>query len=197
MSYVTLGTLKGELGILDSQDDTRLQAAIDAAVEQIDSHCGRSFLQDASAVERTYVCDHPRHLPLPDDISTKTGLVVAIDENDDGTFERTLTDGTDFVLLPANAVADGEPFTELQMVGDYDLPRKERPTLSVTAQFGWATVPDAVASATSLQAKNLYKATGAGTFGSMQLSVDGIPMRLPMLDPLAIGLLKRYRRVVL
>lgn len=194
--YVTLATLKAELGVEDTLDDTRLERAISSASRQIDAHCGRVFwLADAVTVRMYNAFDQLSADVL--DIATRTGLVVEIDTNDDGGFATQLTETTDFILNPLNAeyMTPVKPWDQIELVGDYIFPTGRRPGLKVTAKHGYPAIPDAVATACSIQAKNIYKVTGSGVFGSMQISVDGIPMRIPALDYVAIGMLEPFRTV--
>jgi len=196
-AYTTTASVAQALGISDSDDDGRIDDAIKAASRQIDDHCGRKFWQDTDVVVRTYFPD-TSHTVVVDDISTTTGLIVKIDDDDDGTYETTLTINTDFIVEPINAAAEYpvRPYTWLTMVDNYTFPRwGRRPSVQVTARFGWPAVPDEVTKACRIQAKNLYKAD-AGTFSGFQLSAEaGIVMRTPGLDPVARDLLESYRRV--
>lgn len=196
--YITAQSLADELGIIDTDDDSRLEAAISSASRQIDAHCGRRFWQDSEVVARTYAAGDAVKL-CTDDISTATGLIVAIDDDDDGVYETELTITTDFVLGPLNAALESpvRPFDEIHLVDNYRWPMMRRPGVQVTAKFGWPAIPDDVVTACTIQAKNLYKTTGGGIFGSMQLSVDGVPMRIPGLDYVAKALLENFRKVVL
>ena len=58
-----------------------------------------------------------------DDISVTTGLIVKLDDNDDGTYEKTLTLNTDFFLEPSNpdivakvSSTYYEPYTSLRIL---------------------------------------------------------------------------------
>ena len=195
--YATLDELSDVLGIEDADGDARMEAALNAASRQIDAHTGRRFWQDATVVTRTYHADDEYFVEV-DDISTTTGLIVKTDTTADGTFATTLTITTDFVLGPLNAANEvpARPFENITAVGNYSFPMvNRRAGVSVTAKFGWAAVPDDVAQACLVQAKNLYKAP-AGTLAGYQMSSgDGIVTRIPGLDGVAIALLERYRRV--
>lgn len=195
--YITLASLSAELQIPDRLDDARLEQAISAASRQIDAHCGRAFWAEASAAARQFQATSSTMVEVVD-ISTRTDLVVAIDEQDDGTFSTTLTETTDFLLYPLNADLEtpARPWNEIRAIDNYNFPTGRRPGVQVTAKFGYPAIPDAVASACMIQAKNIYKVTGAGVFGSMQISVDGIAMRIPALDYVAVGMLEPFRRVV-
>lgn len=194
--YITLATLKTELQIDDGLDDARLELSISAASRQIDAHSGRVFWLESGAATRFYNVAEPMVADVLD-IASRTGLVVSIDEDDDGGFSTTLTETTDFILEPLNAeyLTPIQPWDRITMVDNYRFPMKRRPGLRVTAVHGYPAVPDAVSSACLIQAKNIYKVTGSGVFGSMQISVDGIPMRIPALDYVAIGLLEPFRKM--
>ena len=195
--YATRANLAEVLGIEDLDGDIRMDAALNAASRQVDAHTGRRFWQDGTVVTRTYFAADEYFVEV-DDISTTSGLVVKTDSNADGTFATTLTISTDFILGPLNAAADvpARPYETVTLVGNYIFPMvNRRPGVSVTAKFGWAAIPDDVAQACLVQAKNLYKAP-AGTLSGYQMSSgDGIVTRIPGLDGVAIALLEQYRKV--
>lgn len=198
MAYATLAELKAFVGIPtgDTLDDTALTLALDAASGQVDGYCDRTFLADASPTVRWYSVDDTGQLEV-DPISTTTGLVVATDENGDGTAETTWTINTDFRLEPINAASAGEPWTRLVALGTRWFPKLQyRPGVSVTARFGWpgGTPPQAVKLATLIQASRLFKRKDApfGVAGSVEF---GSEMRLlNELDRDAQNLLRQYRR---
>jgi len=94
MAYTTTALVKASLGIplAATAEDTAIQAAIDAAAALIDNYTGRTFETVTEA--RTYL---PRTASIVDvdDIATASGLVIKTDEDQDGTFETTLTVTTD------------------------------------------------------------------------------------------------------
>ncbi len=190
--------MKAALKITSDDHDDLIDLAVEGASRQIDDYCGRRFWQDGTVVARTY---HPTtaRMAFVDDISTTTGLIVKVDEDDDGTFEKTLTINTDFQVLPTNAAAEYpvQPYTSIGLLdGDvtsYAHLGSGRPYLQVTAKFGWPAVPESVERACVFQSKNLFRAPDQN-FGTFQLSVDGSPLRIPPLDPVARALLEGYRR---
>lgn len=200
MAYATLLELKGFIGIpsADTADDTTLQLALDAASDQVDRFCDRTFLADAAPTTRWYQVDHTGWVDV-DPISTTTGLVVATDDNGDGTAETTWTLGTDFRLEPINAALQSpvQPWTRLVTLGTRWFPRLQfRPGVSVTARFGWpgGTAPQVVKEATLIQSSRLWKRKDApfGVAGSVEF---GSEMRLlAKLDPDVESLLRPYRR---
>jgi hypothetical protein len=198
--YTTLALLKNELGAsTDTTDDNKLERAISAASRQIDKFVGRphGFWQDATVTVREYFSDSQK-MCYVDDISTLTGLIVAVDENDDATFATTLTITTNYIVGPVNAADEtpARPFNYIRIVdyGDSSFFQWQsgRPNVRVTAKFGWPAVPDDVAQACLIQSAHLYKASSAA-FGLVQMGMDGPMFRLSSrLNPIAEGLLDDY-----
>ena len=115
--YATLNELKGYLSISDSTDDTLLEDLIEAASRSIDRIANRRFYLDSSASARLYRA-YSDIFVYVDDIGTTSGLVVAIDENGNGTYTKTLTLNTDFILDPLTASSLNRPYTQLTMVSN-------------------------------------------------------------------------------
>lgn len=205
--YASLAQLRQEIGTYttsDVADDGKMELSIEAASRQIDDHLGFRIWQDTTVVTREFFAESPTLVDLYEQpargvkagISTVTGLVVKIDDDGDGTFETTLTISTDFVLLPTNALDDGEPYTEIRLVENYQFPRLSngRPGVQVTAKFGWPAVPDWAEKACLIQAAQLFKAKdaafGVATFGEM-----GGGLRVQAgLNPLAKALVDPHAR---
>lgn len=197
--YGTITDLRIAAGLTSGNQefDTKLEAAGDSAARMIDAHCGRphGFWQDSTVVARSYVVDDRCHLDV-DDISTTTGLIVKVDDNDDGTFETTWTIDTHFVVGPFNAAADSRPYEWITPVSGNAFPFSSygRPSVQVTAKFGWASVPTDVKKAWLIQAVQLYKSDDA-PFGGVALGIDGGVLRLgARLHPIAEGLLARVAK---
>ncbi len=200
--YATLLALKDALKIAasDTVDDDMMELAIESASRQIDDHCGRGrkFWQDTAVVARKYFPQQSGVL-FVDDISTVTGLIVKVDTSDDGTFDTTLTISTDFDVHPVNATAETpvRPFTAIRLLdgalSGFASASSGRPTVEVTAKYGWPAVPTAVARACVFQAKNLFKAPDT-MYGSFQLAQDGNALRVPAMDPIARALLEGFVR---
>jgi len=198
MAYATLAELKTFVGIptADTQDDTALQLALDASSSQVERYTDRVFTADSVATTRDYMVSTTGELNV-DPISTLTGLIVATDENGDGTFETTWTVGTDYRVEPINATAAGVPWDRIVALGTRWFPKNTyRPSVRVTAKFGWpgGTVPQAVKLATLIQASRLFKRKDApfGVAGSVEF---GSEMRLlNELDRDAQNLLRPFRR---
>ena len=195
--YCTLSDLKSELNIDEAvyQYDTKLETAIAAASRQIDGYCGRFFYQDTTVNSCTYYPEDYLECST-DDISTTTGLIVKVDNDDDGTFETTLTVNTNFILLPTNAASNWPvmPYTAIRLV-DYGtslFPQwtSGRPSVQVTAKFGFLAVPDDVEKAALIQASQLYSASAA-VFGGLSFEAGILRVR-DTLNPMAAALVERY-----
>lgn len=171
-----------------------LERAINAASRAVDDYCGRVFWQDTTVIERTFLVQN-RNVAFVDDISTRTGLIVKTG-SDGTTFPTTLAAGTDFILEPRNAdkfsgTGPAHAFNRIRLVGGQIFQVDSvRPTLSVTARFGWSAVPDEVQQAALLKATALFKrkdapfgVAGFGEFGAV---------RITRMDPDAAELLRRF-----
>lgn len=194
--YVTLAEIKTAIGgVTGSDKDGDLERAVESASRAIDEFCRRRFWQDPSVVARYYTADPDAYTVVTDDISTATGLIVATDPGDDGTFEITWTKDTDFRLLPINADADSEPWTQLERIrtGSYTFPdHKHR--VKVTAKFGWATTPTAIKQACLTQAIRFYQRRNS-PFGVAGSTEFGAVRLLNKLDPDVEMGIKPYRRI--
>lgn len=196
-AYATLAELKAEsnIGAADTSYDTKLELALNAASRQIDGYCGRRFWQDTATVVRTFYADDPLTC-MVDDISTLTGLVVKVDEDDDGTFETTLTINTNFIVLPLNAEDNYpvEPYTCIRVVdtgiSSFPMSYSGRPGVQVTAKFGYASVPEDVQKACLIQAVQLYQSSNA-VFGGLSFEAGILRVR-DTLNPMAAALVERY-----
>lgn len=198
--YGTLDALKAQMriGVSDYDDDARLEASIAAASRQIDAHTGRRFWQDSTVVDRQFYADNSRCCYV-DDISTTTGLIVKVDDDDDGTFETTLTVTTNYILRPLNAadMVPVWPYDEIVLVDSngavsFPVHGTGRPGVQVTAKFGWPAVPDDVTKACLAQAGLLFKADDA-SLGAIQFADAGVALRMQnRLHPVAEALLEPY-----
>lgn len=177
--YVTAEELKTDFNIADFDDETVIEAAVNAASSWVNAHCGRQFNAAASATARVF---YPRNRTFVevDDISTTSGLVIKTDPNDDGTFETTWT-SSDYQLEPLNGVHNGEtgwPYREIRAVASEWFPiGNDRASVEVTATWGWAAVPSPVKRATAIMAAKIYKRrdsaegvlAGFGDFGPVRV----------------------------
>lgn len=182
--YCTQNELKSFVGIptTDTADDSLLDDAINAASRQIDAFCGRIFYAEGSASARKFFTDDLYRLRV-DDISTTDGLVVKYDDDDDGTYEVTVS-ASEFQLLPINGVVGGitgNPFYIIELISDgsNEWPldySSNRPRAEITAKWGYAAVPEQIRQATLMLASELFAmrnaplgVAGVGDFGVVNI----------------------------
>jgi len=179
--------MKAYLSISDSSDDSILETMVESASRSIDRIANRRFYLDTNATSRQYRA-YNDVFAYVDDIGTTSSLVVAMDEDGDGTFETTLTLNTDFILDPLTAPSLGRPYTQLTMVNTtYTWPifpglfsNGLRPGVQVTARWGWPSVPDDIEMACQILTADLYKrkdspggVLGLGDLGAIRMSPLG------------------------
>lgn len=183
--YATVDEVKARFAISDAIDDYLIRKAIKAASRQIDKLCRRRFYADATATPRSFWRDSTIHTYV-DEFWTTAGLVIATDQDDDAVFETTWA-AADYQLEPLNGVVDGEsgwPFSLIRAVEARTFPIGKRPSVQVTAKWGWAAIPDDIREATLLSAAELFKlkdapfgVAGFGEFGAVRIRANPIVLR--------------------
>jgi len=194
--YVTLAQVKAYLGIpvADTVDDAMLEQIVESSSRSIDRIAGRYFYQDAGTSARYYRAVSPVSL-LVDDISTTTGLTVAI--STDGTnYSTPMVYDTDFIVEPFNAAATGRPYTLLTSLGTqyFPYPWNYRPGVRVTARWGWPSIPDDIVEACLILCADLYKRKDS-VGGVLGLSEMGA-IRMSPLGRDISAMVRAYRREV-
>jgi hypothetical protein len=193
--YVTVGELRAQLADAGVElDRWLLERACVGTSRAIDQYCGRRFWRDVALAIRVYRPRDARTVRV-DDIATATGLVVKTDTAGTGTYATTLAVGTDFQLEPFNADLDGVPWRKLVALGTgQPFPwNYARPTVQVTAKYGWPAVPEDVREAARLKAARLFRRKdspdglrGFGEFGVVRISRYEDPDVAMLLDPYAL-----------
>jgi len=203
MAIITSSDLKTFLGIPDTVDDPLLISATAAANQYVVEYCGRVFDKTVtgSASARVYKPDDPCYTWTHDFWETSV-LAVKVDQGNDGTFEETWVLNTDFYLEPLDGLLDGSPRPYYKIVA---LPGKlfptwgyyptwgVRPSVQVTAAWGWSAVPDPVKYATLVQAGRLFsrKDSPQGVIGGF---ADFTALRVSArIDPDVADLLAPFR----
>lgn len=191
--YITLANLKNYLKIDDSVEDTLLESIIESASRSIDKIANRRFYLDATATARTY---RPANIMrvITDDIGSTSGLILKTDPDTSGNYQTTLTLGTDYIVEPTNALVQGYPVTYLTIVSSnaFSYAINYRPTVQVTAKWGWPTVPDDVEQATYILSADLYKRKDSigGVLGLSELGA----IRMSPLGRDIAAMVRAYRR---
>lgn len=159
--YITLAEMRMYITKPDDLATESLEGAVTDASRVIDSVCHRRFYLDGGATARVFRPSTALRVSI-DDASAVTS--VKIDRDDDGTFEQIWTTA-DYDEEPLNGIGhngvSGWPVTSIRAVGSLTFPYGRRPTVEVTATWGWTAVPDPIKRATMQLAHRLYDLRGA------------------------------------
>ena len=194
--YVTSAQLKTRLGISDSADDTAIGSAVAASSRWIDSYCKRprfGFNKQTSATALVYRPVVPYHLVV-DDISSLTGLLFKVDTNDDLTFETSWTANTEYQFLPFDALALSLPLFKVETLGGNRFKMEVRPSVQITAAWGWPAVPSLVTEACYQLAEETFKlkdapfgVAGVNDFGVLRIGNQTMNRVQAMLADLVVA----------
>lgn len=193
--YITLTEFRAYIHDGSVLDIGPATAAILSATRAVNAICGRPFTQQTVATQQFFWPYSTDCCPV-DDIATTDGLLVDVDIAGDGTYSQPWTLNTDFYLDPINRIYNGIPnwpYVELRATFSTKwFPLKRiytymRPTVRVTAKWGWPVVPDEVKQATFIGAALLYKLgdapfgnAGFGEFGVLRVKENPIVNQLLM-----------------
>lgn len=189
--------LRDDAGNLDADELTNVALAVTRGIEK---YCHRQFNQTVTASARIYGSNSvgtgvlSKHVAIVDDFHSTTGLVIATDSGEDGSFATTWT-SADYQLEPLSGIVDGEtgwPWWLIRAVGSQTFPcHNRRAPLQVTARWGWAAVPTPV--------KEAWLVVGAETaslpeakFGVASSAEWGVAR--VRANPMAMAMLNPYRR---
>lgn len=197
MAILTDANLKTHLSIAGTQHDAVVSAAVNAANQAVVQWCGRDFDKVADGAETARVFrPNTGCYAAVDDFWSTTNLVVKTDDGDDGTYETTWA-STDYQLEPLNQRENGitVPYDTIVAVAGRSFPTcNRRPSLQVTAAWGWTAVPGAVFEAALIKAARLFHrkdspqgVAGMDQFGAVRISKSE--------DPDVVSLLAPFRRV--
>lgn len=144
MSNLTVATFRAWKGNATEPTDAVIQAAIDAAEEAINDHCGRIFAVASGSSARSFAPAAPGStlLFIPD-CTTVTSV----------TEYGTEVDSSSYQLEPVNgrtSAGTTSPYTAIRRYGtpwlwDFGFAR-----ISVTATWGWAALPARYTEATKI-----------------------------------------------
>ena len=191
--YCTLAEVKAALRLVDSTDDTLLENAIEGASRRIDGYCGRWFYKTASTAIPVYPYNESL-VRFPADLPNVT-ITIKSDTTADGTYATTLIQGTDYILEPTDAPLRNRPYNQARRLGGKTFSLEVTPsfpTVQLTAEWGWDSVPDDVREACVLlsirQFARLNAALGIVGFADMAIAVRPV-------DPDVRDLLAPFRIV--
>jgi hypothetical protein len=203
-AYVSNSEIKAHAEITDTDNDTELTAVGLTVSRLVERYCGRQFNDAGSATARVYEPSACGTYVKVDDFSTTTGLIVEHDSGLDGTYATTIT-STNYTLEPHNGIIDGQtghPYRFIRLHNGYTFTRStnSRPTVQITAQWGWAAVPADVKQAVLLECARVFrrKYTPDGILAETTAGVAGYAVRVPTeLDRTTKTILAPYRTHVL
>jgi hypothetical protein len=200
----TLAEFQNYLGVSavsTPPDATLMQFSLDAAAEAIAQDLNRiQIAPDLVVSPRDYIPfmdtgDTASFVCQVDEFSSTTGLVVKTDTGLDGTFATTLA-STAYQAEPLNSPIYGLPFTQIRLFGmAWPISPYGRPTVRVSALWGFPVVPDAIKMAVLLQASRWYKRKDSpeGVLGSSDFGT----VRITRTDPDVFAMIRPYKRYVI
>lgn len=151
-SYATAAQYRSFVDKSDTSDDANILTQLTAVSRFFERQVGQFFNQDAAVVVREFFGEGQPYLRLNQELSpgiaSKTGLIIRIDEDDDGDFaDETALVNSDLNFLPLNADKEPEaqPWREVWLTSRSALsafPRNRK--VQITAIWGWPSVPGPV-----------------------------------------------------
>jgi hypothetical protein len=138
-AYATAAELEERTG---RTDDGSFTALVGAASRAVESFTGRQFNKTTTATARRFRPLDPARLPV-DDFHTVTDLAVSVD--------GAVWDVDTVDPRPWDGVVNGQtgwPFFDLFTVNRSWPSFRRRAIVTVTAQWGWAAVPEGIKQAT-------------------------------------------------
>lgn len=192
-NYATLTELKAYMGNDIVGSDDQLTDALNSASREIERYCKRQFNDAGAATARVYR-PTDRRTVFVHDFHTSAGFLLKTMTVDDGTYDL-LWLNTEYELRPLNGLnGDGLPWVyyEIGAVDWATFPDGYRPSVEVTARWGWSSVPQMVHQACLELAASTYAlrharlgVAGSDQFGSIIRVQD---------NKMAKEKLKAYRR---
>lgn len=159
--------------------DSVLQAAIDAAEEYANEHCGREFVvAHASTTSARLFVPRGDDILRIDDCVAVTSITVA----------GSVTSSSLYQLEPVNnRTAGGQtvPYDQARLLGDCWPTDNGKAHASVLARWGWTTLPDRYYEAIRIATKDLVDTAEVrggvlnfGEFGAMRLRENAMVTQL-------------------
>jgi hypothetical protein len=166
-NYTTADEMATRLGNIspNSESWTVLMSAIDAAEAAVEDYCGRVFTLQTSATALTF-CPADSKVLETGDFGSTSGLIVA----------DTFGTHTTYQLEPLNGIGPNNrpwPYTRIRLALDFFAYPiwPGQATVTITARWGWPSVPVPVKDACRILAADLYHMKdnqfGVAGFGEM------------------------------
>lgn len=154
--YCTWQHVAKHLGIGGTDAEEVLTRNVATAMGVVHQHCGWRF--DTTTATYVYPATDPYVLDLGDLPLAAAPTSIAVDADDDGVYETTVSAGA-YVLRPSNGQIDGQPWPYTEIVrtsGVWPCSTTGRPTVQIVGSFGWPSVPAPVVDATVQLAAWVY-----------------------------------------
>lgn len=178
--YALLADFKAFIGrtISTNPADAVLTDHLTVASRWVDSKCGRRFYADANATAREFRPTNETLCMIDDALEI---TAVAVDDGDDGNYSTAWTTN-DYQTLPLNSVGqngyEAWPATAIEAIESLWFPTwHARPSVRVTAKWGWATVPPEVEQATMYYAQRLMYLVDTPGGATISSEFGALPIR--------------------
>lgn len=182
---------------LNKTDDGSFAALLDTASRAVEAFTGRQFNRSETASARRFRALDTERLPV-DDFYTSTDLAVTVD--------GITWDLANIDPRPWDGIVNGQsgwPFFDLFAINRTWPWWQRRPTITVTARWGWAAVPEGVKQAT-LDGAELMANAAVGKVGPVNFeAIEGYSVRYQSTEfgvskgdivPPGMGSVTMYRR---
>lgn len=180
--YIDSDEVKAALQLVgETFADDDVELAVSSASQAIEGY-KRTWYYPAEQT-RTYQTRASETFIEVADLVSVTELRV--DTDDDGDFETTWVEGTDFFLDPPNADVDGRPFERVSLVRRTGqvFPTSQR-GIEVEGVWGWATTPKPVAQAAKILAIRFVTRSRHAPLGIVAVVAEAVAAaRLGKIDP--------------
>ena len=177
--YATLAEYKARHNLDHADQDDMLESIITTVSRLIDGIRGERFFTTDSDETRYFSAEDTDLLFPPLKIVSITTLKT--DNDNDGTYEYSWTEDTDFYLKPYNASLDGEPYRWIETApnGSYSFPKGVKKGVEIAGKFGWSSAPSYISEACYLGTARIMQrqntplgVSAAAALGQLQVQVD-------------------------
>ena len=201
-TYATVDDYKLIAGNKNSDKDLIIDLSLQSASRFIERICRRTFNVDSVPTTRYYDGKYSTRFVLYDDISSTTGLIVTVDNDNNHIPETALTLNTHYFVEYNTMGGETEPIKWLQLIPSNGLLEtwpSHIHSLAITAYFGWAAVPAPIKSATIIIARQILDLSESGVLQSLNLVDAALPIqrRTANLVDLLIDQYKRRASLVI
>ena len=189
------GSVRGGASSTDASDDSVIEELINTVSRYIDGQARRRFYAPTADETRYYTADDGDMI-FVDDLSTDPTSVTQ-DEALDRAYSTTLA-SSDLDLMPFNAIADGFPYTWIEIAPHATTSFiTNRKGIKVVGKFGFPAVPADIKDACLGIVHNIYQnRSGQSSAGNITVTAAGVIIRPQDVPAWAQKTIDRYKRLV-